>query len=195
MTDTDSKEENSQVRIGETEKEMIAVDPKGGLIQLDQLTEPFYSECNKCAIRYRCPVFDEDMLCRLEIALVDEAKRNIMHDQNKDIEIEFKLTMSDFLINLVLQHRLQRMGATIDYYSVSLDKGMLEILQKYVSMTASISRRYMEGLKELTATPREKMKYTKNKGKTSGFIILSKHMEKAIEEEEKEKAKEAQESI
>ncbi len=162
---------------------------EGKLITLDDLTIPEFSECNNCAIRRRCPAFKEGSHCRLEEAMVFDAVRNITLEHDQDVTVAFKLTLFDYLINLVLHHRVQRLGATIDFGVLLHDDNMRDLLDKYVKMTTSISRRYMEGLKEMGLTPREKGRMGKGR-KTAGTIILQQHMAKVIEEEEKDKEKE-----
>jgi len=158
----------------------------GTLITLDDLTVPDFSECNNCAIRRRCPVYEEGSHCRIEEAMVYDAVRNITLEHDQDVTVAFKLTLFDYLINLVLHHRVQRLGATIDFGVLLHDDNMRDLLDKYVKMTTSISRRYMEGLKEMGLTPREKARMGSGK-KSSGTIILQQHMQKVIAEEEKEK--------
>ncbi len=158
---------------------------EGALITLDDLTIPDFSECNNCAIKRRCPVYKEGSHCQVEEAMVYDATRNITLEHDQDVTIAFKLTLFDYLINLVLHHRVQRLGATIDFGVLLHDDNMRDLLDKYVKMTTSISRRYMEGLKEMGLTPREKSRMATGK-KSSGTIILAQHMAKVIEEEKKE---------
>jgi len=157
----------------------------GALITLDDLTIPDFSECNNCAIRRRCPVYEESSHCRLEEAMVYDAVRNITLEHDQDVTVAFKLTLFDYLINLVLHHRVQRLGATIDFGVLLHDDNMRDLLDKYVKMTTSISRRYMEGLKEMGLTPREKGRMGKSNPK-SGTIILSQYLARVVEEEKKE---------
>ncbi|KKN76653.1 hypothetical protein LCGC14_0368500 [marine sediment metagenome] len=168
-----------------TQDSKVFFNTEGKLITLDDLTIPEFSECNNCAIRRRCPVFEEGSHCRLEEAMVYDAVRNITLEHDQDVTVAFKLTLFDYLINLVLHHRVQRLGATIDFGVLLHDDNMRDLLDKYVKMTTSISRRYMEGLKELGLTPREKGRMGKGK-KTAGTIILQQHMARVIEEEKKE---------
>ncbi len=163
----------------------VFVDSEGQLITLDDLTIPDFSECNNCAIKRRCPVFKEGSHCRVEEAMVYDATRNIALEHDQDVTVAFKLTLFDYLINLVLHHRVQRLGATIDFGVLLHDDNMRDLLDKYVKMTTSISRRYVEGLKEMGLTPREKSRMNVGK-KSSGTIILAQHMAKVIEEEKKE---------
>lgn len=162
----------------------------GDLVTLDELAIPNFSDCNKCAIRRTCPVFEEGSHCRIEEAMVHDAVRNITLEHDKDVTTTFKLTLYDFLNQLVLSHRIQRMGSQIDYRRLVHDEKMLDLLDKYVNMSSKVSRRYMEGLKELSVTPRERAK-EKRGNKSSGSIILAQHMAKAIEEEKKEEKREA----
>ncbi len=162
---------------------------EGALITLDDLSIPEFSECNNCAIKRRCPVFKEGSYCRIEEAMVYDAVRNIALEHDQDITVAFKLTLFDYLINLVLHHRVQRLGATIDFGVLLHDDNMRDLLDKYVKMTTSISRRYMEGLKEMGLTPREKSRMSTGK-KSSGTIILAQHMTKVLEEERKERDEE-----
>lgn len=157
----------------------------GELITLDDLTIPDFSECNNCAIRRRCPVNKANSHCRIEEAMVFDAVKNITLEHDQDVTVAFKLTLFDYLVNLVLHHRIQRLGATIDFGVLLHDDSMRDLLDKYVKMTTSVSRRYMEGLKEMALTPREKNRLGKST-KTSGAIILSQHMARVIEEEKKE---------
>ncbi len=158
---------------------------EGSLITLDDLTIPDFSECNNCAIRKRCPVFKEGSHCRIEESMVYDAVRNMTLEHEQDVTVAFKLTLFDFLVNLVLHHRVQRLGATIDFGVLLYDDNMRDLLDKYVKMTTSISRRYMEGLKEMGLTPREKGRMGKG-SKTSGTIILAQHLARVVEEEQKE---------
>lgn len=163
----------------------VFFDSQGALITLDDLTIPDFSECNNCAIRRRCPVYKEGSHCQIEEAMVYDAVRNITLEHDQDVTVSFKLTLFDFLVNLVLHHRVQRLGATIDFGVLLHDDNMRDLLDKYVKMTTSISRRYIEGLKEMGLTPREKSRMSSGK-KSSGTIILAQHMAKIVEEEKKE---------
>ena len=163
----------------------------GALVTLDDLTIPDFSECNNCAIRRRCPVFKEGSHCRIEEAMVHDAVRNITLEHEQDVTVAFKLTLFDYLINLVLHHRVQRLGATIDFGVLLHDENMRDLLDKYVKMTTSISRRYMEGLKEMGLTPREKGRMNVGK-KSSGTIQMQQYMQKVIDEEKKDQDKEKQ---
>lgn len=161
----------------------LFTDTNGNIIQLDDLLMPSFSECNYCPIKNKCPVFKEDSHCRIEEAMVVESVKNLTISQNQDVTTKFKLTMFDFLVQLVLQFRLQIVGSRIDYNRLT-DPKMADLLNKYVSMTASVSRRYMEGLKELSATPREQLKGKRNQ-KASGYIVYAEQMERAKAEEKK----------
>lgn len=163
----------------------------GSLITLDDLMTPDFSECNNCAIRKRCPVFKEGSHCRIEEALVYDAVRNITLEHDQDVTVAFKLTLYDYLINLLWQHRLQRTGSTVDFASLAYDDVQRDLLEKYVKMTTSISRRYMEGLKEMGLTPREKSRMNKGK-KSQGSMILQQHMQRVVAEEKKEQQLEKQ---
>ncbi|KKL06504.1 hypothetical protein LCGC14_2595340 [marine sediment metagenome] len=187
------EEEKTKPKIGDAIEAVpdnkVFFNSEGALITLDDLSIPEFSECNNCAIRRRCPVFEEGSHCRIEEAMVYDAVRNIALEHDQDITVAFKLTLFDYLINLVLHHRVQRLGATIDFGVLLHDDNMRDLLDKYVKMTTSISRRYMEGLKEMGLTPREKSRMNTNK-KSSGTIILAQHMTKVLEEEKKERDEE-----
>ena len=184
MSDTVTKPKIEDM-VESTIDNKVFFDSAGKLITLNELTIPEFSECNNCAIRRRCPVFKEGSHCRIEEAMVYDAVRNIELEHEQDVTVAFKLTLFDYLINLVLHHRVQRLGATIDFGVLLHDDNMRDLLDKYVKMTTSISRRYMEGLKEMGLTPREKERSNKGR-KSTGTIILAQHMARAIEEEEKE---------
>lgn len=187
------EEEETKPKIGDAIEALpdnkVFFNSEGALITLDDLSIPEFSECNNCAIKRRCPVFKEGSHCRIEEAMVYDAVRNIALEHDQDITVAFKLTLFDYLINLVLHHRVQRLGATIDFGVLLHDDNMRDLLDKYVKMTTSISRRYMEGLKEMGLTPREKSRMGVGK-KSSGTIILAQHMTKVLEEEQKERDEE-----
>lgn len=158
----------------------------GSLITIDDLMQPPLSLCNNCPIRTTCPVYKEGSHCRIEEAMVYDAVKNIVLEHDQDVTVAYKYVFYDWVENLLIKHRLARVGATIDYASIAYDEVQRELLDKHVKAMTSVSRRYMEGLKEMGMTPREKSRMSKG-NKSQGSMILAQHMKKVIAEEEREK--------
>ena len=148
----------------------------GEVIDLEQLLIPSYSTCVNCPIKTTCPEFEADSHCKIEEALVI---RTVQHLADQGIDQKDSLTMFSFLNNLLMLHRLQRMAPVIDYGAAAVDRFAREQFAKYLSMLASVDRRYIVVLKELMATRKERRNVRETQD--SGFMDM---IAKAIEAEQ-----------
>ena len=160
----------------ETAGTKYIVNSFGEIIDLDQLLIPSYSTCVNCPIKNTCPEFETDSHCKIEEALVI---RTVQHLADQGIDEKDSLTMFSFLNNLLMLHRLQRMAPVIDYGAAAVDRFAREQFAKYLSMLASVDRRYVSVLKERMATRKERRNVREEP--TSGFMDM---IAKAIEAEQ-----------
>jgi hypothetical protein len=132
----------------------------GQITDLRQLLQPSYSQCNLCPLRPGivkgppCQIYTPGSHCQIEEAIAIEASQSLMGENSNQLD---ELTLYNVLVNLLYMHRLQRIGAQVDLTNFQT-KETIELLTKLVNMSGAVSGRYINSLKEMVATRKDRIR-------------------------------------